>query len=201
MQPDPEPLLQKVAAGDSEAVRACIDRFGSLIWSLARRMIADQGQAEDAVQEVFIELWKSAHRYDPALSSEAGFVATIARRRLIDSCRRAGRQPVTEGIDETRFARSDENLERVDVCDEAAKARTALDALRPEERQVLQLSIHEGYSHRQIAKATSMPLGTVKSHIRRGLERVTRMLSGSALDPEEDSGSVSALELGGEVSS
>ena len=186
MQPRPEPILPKVAAGDPDAVRECIERFGSLIWSLARRMIADQGQAEDAVQEVFIELWKSAGRYDATKSSEAGFVATIARRRLIDSCRRAGRQPATEVIDETNFAESDTNLEQVDICDEADKARAAIASLRPVEREVLALSINEGWSHRQIAKAKSLPLGTVKSHIRRGLERVSEMLSGSALDSIEE---------------
>lgn len=175
-QTAPEPILQRVAAGDPEAVNACVDRFGPLIWSLARRMLSDHGQAEDAVQEVFIELWKSAERYDPALSSEPGFVATIARRRLIDARRRLGRQPATEAMDETRFAREDRSLERVEICDEAERASRALETLRPEERQVLQMSIAEGWSHSQIAKATRLPLGTVKSHIRRGLERVSKLL-------------------------
>lgn len=171
-------LLARVASGDPEAVRACVERFGPLVWSLARRMLADRGQAEDAVQEVFIELWRSAERYDPALASEPGFVAMVARRRLIDVRRRLGRQPGTEALDEQRFAREDSGLARVELCDEAERAARALERLRPEERRVLELSIGEGWSHNEIARATKMPLGTVKSHIRRGLERVALLVRG-----------------------
>ena len=91
-------ILQRVAAGDTEAVAACIDRFGGLVWSLARRFLDRPTEAEDAVQEIFIELWKSASRFDPSIASETTFVAMIARRRLIDRQRKLGRRLESEAV-------------------------------------------------------------------------------------------------------
>ena len=76
--------LQRVADGDGDAIKICIDAYGSIVWSLARRMTTNNEEAEDAVQEIFIDLWKSAERFDPQQGSEVTFVAMIARRRLID---------------------------------------------------------------------------------------------------------------------
>src|SRR5829696_165972 len=75
----PEPLLHRIAAGDSAAVEEFLDRYGGLVWSLARRFTSNRQESEDAVQDVFIELWRKAPRYDASLSSEATFVAMIAR--------------------------------------------------------------------------------------------------------------------------
>ena len=84
----PQTVLERVGAGEAEAVRECIDRFSGLIWSLARRAGLNGAEAEDSVQEIFVEIWKSAGRYRPEIASETAFVATIARRRLIDARRR-----------------------------------------------------------------------------------------------------------------
>lgn len=172
-------LLVRVAQGDADAVGSCIDRFGPMIWGLARRMFRDARQAEDCVQEIFIELWRSAGRYDPERSSEKTFVAMIARRRLIDLRRRLSRFGPSEPLDEQQLGGDDDGLSRVDLEDEAARAAAALEELRPEQRDVLKLSVHEGLSHQQIADRLRMPLGTVKSHIRRGLERVSALLRGT----------------------
>ncbi|MCX5746449.1 MAG: sigma-70 family RNA polymerase sigma factor, partial [Proteobacteria bacterium] len=88
------PLLARVAVGDRGALRECLDRYGGLVWSIARRFEASE--AEDAVQEIFVDLWKSAVRYDPEVASEPTFIAMIARRRLIDRRRSRGRRPATE---------------------------------------------------------------------------------------------------------
>src|SRR5215467_13463308 len=97
----PEPLLGRVAAGDDQATRTCIERYGGLVYALARRFEGGAGaDIEDAVQEIFLDLWKSAPRFDPAIASETAFVATIARRRLIDRRRTRGRRPATEPISE-----------------------------------------------------------------------------------------------------
>ncbi len=80
-------LLQRIAQGDESAVPACLAAYGGLVWSLARRYASDPSDAEDAAQEVFIELWRHAGRFDPAVASEATFVATVARRRLLDRAR------------------------------------------------------------------------------------------------------------------
>jgi len=81
-------LLTKVAAGEQSAVTLCVKEYGPLVWSLALRYHRDRHEAEDAVQEAFIDVWKSAHRFDPAVASEKTFVAMIARRRIIDRLRR-----------------------------------------------------------------------------------------------------------------
>ena len=98
-----DPLLVRVASGDADAVKACIDRYGPLVWSITRKMFRDERFAEDCVQEIFIELWKSAGRFDPERGSESTFIATIARRRLIDLRRRSQRAAGTEAIDEEPF--------------------------------------------------------------------------------------------------
>ncbi len=89
----PETLLPRIAAGDPDAVQACIRRYGGLVWSLALRMSRSREDAEDAVQEIFISLWKSADRFDPSRATEVTFIAMVARRRLIDRRRAAQRRP------------------------------------------------------------------------------------------------------------
>jgi len=173
-----DPILHRVASGDPGAVQECLDRYGGLVWSLSRRFCPNREEAEDAVQDVFIEIWNKAGRYDASLSSEITFVAMIARRRLIDRSRRRQRAIQAGGLeDENSLPPSDDRShEMVDVGDEVERAQKALDQLRPDEQKVLRLSIYEGMSHDQISKATALPLGTVKTHLRRGLIRVRELL-------------------------
>src|SRR3954470_14464574 len=99
------PLLGRVAAGDQQAVRECLARYGGLVWSIARRFEA--ADAEDAVQEIFLDLWKSAARFDRQIASEASFVAMIARRRLIDRKRTRGRRPTIDPNSEVPVVAAD----------------------------------------------------------------------------------------------
>lgn len=172
-----EPLLQRVAAGDTKAVAACIDQFSGLVWSLARRLLGDPAEAEDAVQEVFIELWKKAALYDPSIASETTFVAMIARRRLIDRRRRLNRRPEMDGvpIEDLSIASSDDTS-LSDARDEVTGALAALELLKPEQRTVLQLAVCQGWPHQLIADRLGVPLGTVKTHVRRGLAKVREEL-------------------------
>ena len=130
----------------------------------------------DLVQEIFIDVWKSASRYDPSKASEATFIGTIARRRVIDRQRRVVRTREVEDVYEATLGESDAGLDRVDLGDEAGKAREALNQLQPDQRRVILMSVVEGLTHQEIAAATSIPLGTVKSHIRRGLEKTAQLL-------------------------
>ncbi|MFM8699347.1 MAG: RNA polymerase sigma factor, partial [Phycisphaerales bacterium] len=86
-------ILHMVARGESGAMQACMDRFGGLVWSLARRVTRSTAEADDAVQEIFVDLWRSSSRFDPSIANETTFVAMIARRRLIDRGRRRQRRP------------------------------------------------------------------------------------------------------------
>ncbi|MBC7835041.1 MAG: sigma-70 family RNA polymerase sigma factor [Phycisphaerales bacterium] len=174
-----ESLLQRVARGDEGAVRAVLDAYGGLVWTLASRALA-RAEAEDAAQEIFIDLWKSAGRFDPGVASEVTFVAMIARRRIIDRRRKLGREPaatpVSESMDGSGSSHSpSEMLER---AEDVRRALGAIAQLRPEQQRVLRLSLQQGLSHERIAEATGLPLGTVKTHARRGLMTVRETLYG-----------------------
>ena len=177
-----EPLLPRIAAGDERAVRDCVSRYGPLVWSLARRWSPDGVEAEDAVQEIFIDLWRTAARYDVARISEAGWVAMIARRRLIDRARRRERLPVMESIPDD-FDVASESERDLDREWRAEQAREILRELPPAQRRMLELSLVFGKTHDEIARETETPLGTVKSHIRRGLQRARELLA--ARTPDE----------------
>lgn len=171
-------MLPRVARGDPRAVQECFDRYSGLVWSIARRMCPNRDEADDAVQEVFVEIWKKAGRFDESIAGELTFVALIARRRLIDRGRLRRPAVHTEAIEADSLPPViDHDQELVDVEDEAEQAARVLARLRPDEQRVLRLSIFEGLSHEQISRATTLPLGTVKTHLRRGLARVRGLLA------------------------
>ncbi len=170
-------VLPRIAAGDPAAAADCIARYGGLVWALARRFLGNPSDAEDAVQDVFIELWKNASRYDPARSSEPTYITMIARRRLIDRKRRAGRTPVPQPLPDEPVGTPPKS-DRIEIEDEAARAAAALGELRVEEQRVIQMAVYQGLTHEEIAAKTGLPVGTVKTHIRRGLIRVRERLSG-----------------------
>lgn len=162
-------------------MQQCIDAHGPLVWSLARRMCPVGIDAEDLVQEIFITLWKSADRYDPAVASESTWVATVARRRLIDARRRVGRRGEGAELPADLPAEDADHAERAQRDDEAERARKAFDALRTDQRRVLELALLGGLTYDEVSRKLTMPLGTVKSHARRGLARVRELLGlGSA---------------------
>ncbi len=171
-----EKILERISSGEQAAVNDCLDQYGGLVWSLAKRMLPDKNDAEDAVQEIFIEVWRNANRFDETKSSETTFIAMIARRRLIDRLRKTTRQPNQSSLDEMIFEPTGADGREVHTSIEAKRAAIAMNELRPEQRNVLQLSIVEGYSHSEISEVMGIPLGTVKTHARRGLMEVRNAL-------------------------
>ena len=170
-------LLVRVAAGEPGAVKDVLSRYSALVWSLASGLSKDPHEVEDVVQDIFVDVWRSSKRYDPKVASEATFIATIARRRVIDRRRRAGRRVDPEPLEESLAPGADDpNLRHVDITDEALQAKEVLAELSGDRRRVLELSVVTGLTHREIAADTGIPLGTVKSHIRRGLAEVTERL-------------------------
>ncbi len=179
-------ILKRIAAGDKSAVQDCLDTYGGLVWSLARRLSPDVEDAEDAVQEIFIDVWKNAARFDETQASETTFVALIARRRLIDRLRKSNRRPNTDSLEDVLTEPANEKELNAQMFVEAKEAAQAMKNLRPEQRQILHLSIVQGFSHQEIADALAMPLGTVKTHARRGLLQVREFLGLGNTDLEKE---------------
>lgn len=175
---DDSPLLPKIARGDDAAFAAVVGRYGGLVWSLARRRFASVADAEDAVQEIFLELWRSADRFDPGRARETTFVAMIARRRLIDRVRKATRERA--GLEMLSRQPTPERTasDAIESHPDASRVALAIRGLPAGQSRVLDLSLTQGLSHREIAETTDLPIGTVKSHLRRGLERVRQTLAG-----------------------
>lgn len=164
-------LLRRITAGDESAVAACIDEYGGLVWRLARRYLAQcPGEIEDAVQDVFVDLWSHAGRFDPKKGSEPAFVATIAHRKLIDYQRKMKVRFTLPLEDDGRESGAARALGGAGV--DVSRVAAAFDGLPTEERTALWMSLQRGMSQRQIAAATAAPEGTVKSRLRRGLIRL-----------------------------
>lgn len=172
-------ILPRIAAGESSAVTECVHQYAGLVWRLAHRYLDGvPGDIEDATQEVFVELWLNAGRFDPEKGSEPAFVATLAHRRLIDYQRRTTvrlRHVTVEAKPESparlRDAVSTEDVSRV---------AEAFDLLPDQERRALWLSIYGGMTHRQIGIAMDSPIGTVKTRLRKALSRLHEALAGGA---------------------
>jgi RNA polymerase sigma-70 factor, ECF subfamily len=187
---DQDSILERVAAGDPSAVKQCIETYGDLIWSLARRFLRIQADAEDAVQDIFIDLWGSAARFDRNIASEVAFVSTIARRRLIDRLRQNTRRPGMDSLDDEDFGESRKPVVLPLLEEEAdvAVVERVLQGMPPEHCEILSLSLYEGYSHSEIADRLQIPLGTVKTRVRRGLIHVREQLNIKTESTEEEAG-------------
>jgi RNA polymerase sigma-70 factor (ECF subfamily) len=165
-------VLQRIATGDSAAVRECIEQYGPLVWSLARRLSRSPSDAEDATQEIFLDIWRSAARYDASQGSDKVFIAMIARRRLIDRLRKTTAEPPMDRVEVLEQVTWSDPGTASETSTDAERAARALQALRPDQRQVLELGLLHGLSQSEIAARLQMPLGTVKSFMRRGLIKV-----------------------------
>ncbi|MCB9876219.1 MAG: sigma-70 family RNA polymerase sigma factor [Planctomycetes bacterium] len=169
-------LLPRIAAGDQQAVGEFLNRHTALVWGQVRRCIRDAQEAEDAVQDIFLEIWRCADRFDESLGSEGAFVATITRRRLVDRMRRLAARPTRADGDLVEQLAAREQPDQSQLRDEVERARSAMQDLRPEQREVLELALGHGRTHQEIADKVGIPLGTVKSHARRGLMRLRQLL-------------------------
>ncbi len=177
-------VLAGVALGKETAMEQCIAVYGGLIWSIALRYAEDRSHAEDIVQDTFMELWRSAHRFDAAIASEKTFVGLLARRRSIDYIRKQRRQPPTEELmaaeslpDETSQAAMEGRIEHSSLLG-------MLNELPDKTRELFTLHFEEGLTHPEIVERTGLPLGTVKTRLRRGLiEMRNRLRSLDAPQP------------------
>lgn len=172
-------VLTRIASGADGAMDECLDQYGGLVWSIAKRICRNSAETEDAVQDAFVSIWKTADRFDSSKSSEKTFIAMVARRRIIDRQRAVGRRPNTSTLEEDTpmASQSASSASALELQEEAQRAREMMTHLRVDERRVLELAVDGGLSQSEISQQTGLPLGTVKTHARRGLMRLREMLA------------------------
>ncbi len=175
----PSALIARVAQGDRDAFGRFYDALAPLAFGLIRRLLPDRESAADVLQEVFWEIWREAPRYDPRRGSPEAWVIVRARARAIDQLR-AGRRkdrvfaPMPEGLESG--GPSPESPP--EVAAERVQVNAALSQLPEAQRRVIELAFFEGLSHSEIAARLGEPLGTVKSRMRLGMERLRSALQG-----------------------
>ena len=165
-------LIQRAAAQDREAFSQLYDRFSSLVFSLAMRMLRTQTDAEDLLQEVFMQVWRQASGYSQERGSPEAWIINIARSRAIDKLRSIRRRDRSFVLtDDPAGAESPDNVEKAAGETEARLAMTsALGHLTEAQRKVLELAYYDGLSQSEIAEHLKEPLGTVKTRIRAGIQ-------------------------------
>jgi RNA polymerase sigma-70 factor (ECF subfamily) len=172
MSPDQE-LAEHFRGGDEHALRIAYDRFGGAVLHLAQRVLGNRSDAEDVTQATFVAAWQGRQTFDPDRGSLLSWLLGIARRKAVDRIRTAVREDrITETIralpQPAVPAETPERIvDRLVVADELAQ-------LPAEQRRTLELAFYDDLTHPQISAVTGLPLGTVKSHIRRGMANLRR---------------------------
>jgi RNA polymerase sigma-70 factor (ECF subfamily) len=164
-------LVRAVADGDLEAFRALYDRYGRMVNAVAYRVVNDKQLAEECVQDVFVELWRSARRFDPTRARASTWLCAIARNRALDAVRSRGRRPVPQA-DVEPAGSSPDTVELVAAADQAIHVAEVMATLNPAQLEVVQLAYFDGLSHSEIATSLGLPMGTVKSRLRLALDRL-----------------------------
>jgi RNA polymerase sigma-70 factor (ECF subfamily) len=169
--PEGVKLVARLAMGDMDAAADLYDRHAAQIYALARRIVRDDGDAQDVVQEVFSQAWRTAGRYESGRGSVAGWLLMITRARAIDKIRARQSRPaaVTDVLPDSIPATGRSAADVLVAAEDAGRVREALGALPDAQRTALELAYYEGLTHSQIADRLSEPLGTVKTRIRTAL--------------------------------
>jgi RNA polymerase sigma-70 factor (ECF subfamily) len=181
-----EAVLQRVAARDQAAFAELYDRFSGSLFALARRILNDEQEARDALQDGFLYLWDKAGDYDPGKSKAFTWAVIIFRHKAIDRLRslRRRQRAMDEAAVELIPLGNSGGVERadqaVDRAERAAMVRKALSALPDAQRKSIEWAFLKGFTHHQLSDLLGEPLGTVKTNIRRGLQRLRDALKGGA---------------------
>jgi RNA polymerase sigma-70 factor (ECF subfamily) len=159
-------LVRRIGAGEPEALSELYDRYSGMLLALARRVLHDSSDAEEVLQEVFLQVWNQAGRYDPARSSVSTWLVLITRSRSIDRLR--NRRVVDKAVTAAQHEKpvthtSPEGMGDVLMLERRERLRTEMEALPAEQREVLELAFYRGLTQREIAETTGIPLGTVKT--------------------------------------
>ncbi|MBI3661706.1 MAG: sigma-70 family RNA polymerase sigma factor [Acidobacteria bacterium] len=185
-RPDDAALMAELARGEQTALECLYDRYGRAVFSLALRITQHSGAAEEIVQDVFLQLWKSAPLYQPERGRLEPWLFTIARNRALDHLRlkREKQRRIEDTLEIEPGAVAVPNPEAyVDLQRRSEKVRAVVNSLPAEERRAIELAFFEGMSHSEVAAALAKPLGTVKSWIRNGLIRLREALAAEEMHP------------------
>jgi RNA polymerase sigma-70 factor, ECF subfamily len=159
-------LIAAVRSGNQEAMAQLYDRYSAVVYSVALRVLGETGAAEDVLQEIFMQLWRTPGAFDASRGNLAPWLAVITRNRAVDTLRK--RRPQTE-ITETVVSVEPDLASQTDRGRVTEKVRSVLKDMPAPQRQALEMAYFEGYSHSEIAEKTKEPLGTIKTRIRNGL--------------------------------
>jgi len=166
--------MQLVATGDRAAFSDLYDRLSSRVFGLVKRLLRDHSQSEEVTQEVFLELWQNAARYEAARGSATSWILTMTHRRAVDRIRasQASRdRDLKIGIRDQE-AEYDQVADRVEVTIENERVKQAMTRLTELQRQAVTLAYYGGYSHSEVAELLHIPVGTVKTRLRDGMIRL-----------------------------
>jgi RNA polymerase sigma-70 factor, ECF subfamily len=173
-------LLASLNAGDPHAMRFLYERYARRVHSVAQRVCRDKSLAEEAVQEAFLTLWREFSRYDPARGTFPAWLLTVVHHKAVDAVRR---EHTARRIHQTVGSSADGELPAGPGADEAAlesvfagQVRAAVHRLPRRQRQTLLLAYYGGYTHREISELVEVPLGTVKSRMSLGVQRLRTLL-------------------------
>lgn len=169
-----EDLLLRVARGDEDAFSQLYDRVAPTVWGVARRVLRDSALAEDVTQEVLVEVWRKASRFDPQRGSALAWVTTLAHRRAVDRVRSEHATARREQLvsDRSVPAPYDEVSEQVGLQLERQQVRRCINTLTALQRESVLLAFYRGYTYPEVATLLDVPLGTVKTRMRDGLIRL-----------------------------
>jgi RNA polymerase sigma-70 factor (ECF subfamily) len=176
-------MLERIGRGDQSAFSALYDRLSRPLYSLALRMLGDAGDAQDALQDVFLQIWSRAATYNPEQSTVFSWTVLLTRSRVIDRLRARKRRlrvvdraPGDEDANVADASTMESGADNADKNDEAARVRSVLNNLPSQQREAIELAFFGDLTHHEIAARLGEPLGTIKARIRRGLLKLRERL-------------------------
>ncbi|MFZ3342341.1 MAG: sigma-70 family RNA polymerase sigma factor [Terriglobales bacterium] len=167
-------LVTAIGSGDQGAMAELYDRYSSIVYSVALRVLQDTGGAEDVLQDIFMQLWRSPGAFDASRGNMAAWLSVIARHRAIDALRR--RKP-EDDFENALVSVEPDLASDADRSRAMAKVREAFEMMSPPQRSAIEMAYFEGLTHVEIATKTGEPLGTIKTRIRTGLLSLRKVLA------------------------
>ena len=167
-------LVTAIRSGDQDAMAALYDRYSSIVYSVALRVLQDTAAAEDVLQDIFMQLWRNPGAFDASRGNMAAWLAVISRHRAIDALRR--RKP-EDDFENVVVSVEPDLASDADRSRAMAKVREAFESMAPPQRSAIEMAYFEGLTHAEIAEKTGEPLGTIKTRIRTGLLSLRKVLA------------------------